>query len=711
VASFNVLNYFTTLDDSGPICGPSGTFGCRGADNAAEFIRQQDKLVEAISAIDADIVGLVELENNPSASLESLVDALNAAMGAGTYDFIDTGFIGFDVIKVGLIYKPATVMSEGDFALLDSSVDARFDSTLNRPALAQSFRATSNLALLTVAVNHLKSKGCGGATGGNQDQGDGQGCYNPARASAAEALGDWMNADPTGTGSTNFLILGDLNSYAMEDPISALGARSFTDLGTLYEGNDAYSFLFFGALGALDYAMSNPALTSQVTGVDTWHINADEIRNFDYNTEDLTGGVPKPANFYNDDAYRASDHDPVIVGLDMNPPSMITVPTTDPNVDAEVQISGGGDSCGFSAIEFVNPVDLDQLGANLEFPYGVLRFTAERCNVGSTVTVSVTLPPMPDFVAWFKYLASSGWQVWPSSLNSTTLSFDITDGGLGDINGLVDGTIMDPSGPAIATSARATFQVTKDFSDGNPAEVSVTMSCDTGLPLEQTKLISEGDNDGVLFVITDFDQGELDCTITEEVPTGYTQSYVAALTPTSVIDGGYGGGDQNCTFTNVIDGRFSCVITNTLQQVRVEVTKVWIDDHPEFNNPTFAKAEWDCFNTFEDDPHGDGGFFGCDGDSCGHLWFHGVSSSDYFEVYPDWDGSTYCTVSEQLRDSGVESDDSSCSRLSLTPGHGNACTITNTRFYEGIPTLSQYGLALLALLMLGVGLVGFRRFA
>jgi hypothetical protein len=69
------------------------------------------------------------------------------------------------------------------------------------------------------------------------------------------------------------------------------------------------------------------------------------------------------------------------------------------------------------------------------------------------------------------------------------------------------------------------------------------------------------------------------------------------------------------------------------------------------------------------------------------------------------------TAASSVATAIAASDDSSCSRLSLTPGHGNACTITNTRFYEGIPTLSQYGLALLALLMLGVGLVGFRRFA
>jgi len=41
---------------------------------------------------------------------------------------------------------------------------------------------------------------------------------------------------------------------------------------------------------------------------------------------------------------------------------------------------------------------------------------------------------------------------------------------------------------------------------------------------------------------------------------------------------------------------------------------------------------------------------------------------------------------------------------------GDSCTVVNTVFFEGIPTLSQYGMAILALLMLGMGFVGFRRF-
>jgi hypothetical protein len=253
---------------------------------------------------------------------------------------------------------------------------------------------------------------------------------------------------------------------------------------------------------------------------------------------------------------------------------------------------------------------------------------------------------------------------------------------------------------------RATFHVVKGFNDDNPNPVAVTLSCDTGLPLEQTKMIVD-DNDphgGVDFVVVDFTTGTLDCDITEEEVAGYTPWY----TNRSV---GFEERDDGCFYSDVVGGAdHSCFISNDLLPVRIDVTKRWFDDHPEFNNPTFAKARWNCYNVSDAGNQGDG-FFGCDGDDCGNLHFYGTQSSDSFQVYPDWDGSTYCSVEEKVRESGVESDDRACARLYVIPGVGNACTITNTRFYEGIPTLSQYGLAILALLMLGAGLVGFRRFS
>lgn len=313
VAAFNVLNYFTTLDGSGQICGPLGDQGCRGADDATEFSKQRAKLVAAITELDADVVGLIELENYPGdVPIADLVDGLNDAVGAGTYDFISTGAIGDDAIRVGLIYQPAAVLPAGPFAVLDSSVDAQFNDDKNRPVLAQSFEETSNGVVFTVAVNHLKSKGSPCDDVGDPNAGDGQGNCNGVRTAAAGALVSWLATDPTGSASSDFLIIGDLNSYAQEDPVTTIEAAGYFDLIEAFLGagfgDGAYSFNFSGQSGYLDHALSSPSLTVSVTGADIWHINADEPRALDYND------FNQPALF-SPDEFRSSDHDPVVVGL------------------------------------------------------------------------------------------------------------------------------------------------------------------------------------------------------------------------------------------------------------------------------------------------------------------------------------------------------------------------------------------------------------
>ncbi len=329
VASVNVLNYFTTIDDGvNDICGPSTDQECRGADDAEELTRQRDKLVAALAGIDADIAGLVEIENDPAnAALGDLVAGLNDVVGADSYDYIATGPIGTDAIRVALIYKPGSVAPVGDYAILDNSVDGRFNDDLNRPVLAQSFRDNSGGGIVTVAVNHLKSKGsdCGAS---DPDTGDGSGNCNLTRTAAAEALVDWLATDPTGSGADDFLVIGDLNSYDKEDPIDVLVAGGYVDLIGSFLGEDAYSFVFDGQVGYLDYALASEGLNDEVTGVSVWHINADEPDLLDYDT---TFKLPAQDAIYAPDAYRSSDHDPVIVGLELceaTPPRFDTLAVT-----------------------------------------------------------------------------------------------------------------------------------------------------------------------------------------------------------------------------------------------------------------------------------------------------------------------------------------------------------------------------------------------
>jgi len=317
VASFNVLNYFSTIDTGAYICGPSQDLECRGADTPEEFTRQRDKIIAAISATGADILGLIEIENNINdEAVQDLVDGLNAVNGAGTYDYVHTGTIGTDAIKVALIYKPASASLVGDFAVLDSDVDPRFIDTKNRPSLAQTFMDNSTGGIFTVVVNHLKSKGSPCDDIGDYDLGDGAGNCNLTRTTAAEALVDWLAADPTGSEDDDFLIIGDLNSYDKEDPIDVLLAGGYQDLVFEYNGEDAYSYVFDGQVGYLDHALAlvNSSLIEEISDVTPWHINADEPDLIDY---DMSYKEPAQDALYAPDPYRSSDHDPVLIGMDV----------------------------------------------------------------------------------------------------------------------------------------------------------------------------------------------------------------------------------------------------------------------------------------------------------------------------------------------------------------------------------------------------------
>ena len=328
LAAMNTLNFFVTLDtttsDSGPgPCGGNQNLDCRGADadQPLEFTRQRDKLLIALSGLDADVIGLNELENTPGA--EPLASIVSGMPG---YAYIDTGPIGTDAIKVGLIYRPAVVTPVGSFQVLDLTVDPRFIDTKSRPTLAQTFEVNATGARFTVAVNHLKSKGSDCLDVGDPDLVDGQGNCSQTRRAAAEALVDWLATDPTGSGDPDFIIMGDLNSYAQEDTIDEIKAGSddtigtgddFTNLIAHFQGAFAYSYTFDGQAGYLDHALANASLLAQVTGAADWHINSDESDVLDYDT---TFKPIEQEALYEVNAFRTLDHDPWWLGWSPTPP-------------------------------------------------------------------------------------------------------------------------------------------------------------------------------------------------------------------------------------------------------------------------------------------------------------------------------------------------------------------------------------------------------
>ena len=305
-ASLNVLNYFTTL-------------GSRGASNAAEFERQQAKLVEAIAAMDADVLGLMEIENNGTIALSALTAAVNARMGANTYAFIDAGTPGDDAITVAMLYKPARVTPLGNAQVPD---DSRFAVGAGvRPPVAQRFAAVSNNGGFWMVVTHFKSKGSCPSTASDPEQDAGQGCWNVARTRQASALKDWVMDLSSLSGEADVLMMGDFNAYLNEDPVKTLETAGHEALLRRLPAGKRYTYVFSGESGALDHAFASNSLQAQVNGVGVWHINAEEPLVLDYNTEFKTD------DRYAATAYRSSDHDPVLVGLNLSADAPASAPT------------------------------------------------------------------------------------------------------------------------------------------------------------------------------------------------------------------------------------------------------------------------------------------------------------------------------------------------------------------------------------------------
>jgi uncharacterized protein len=367
VASVNVLNFFSTLNDGTGGSGPSGLTP-RGANNAEELARQTTKLIESITGTGAEVFALQEIENNgfgATSAIETLIGALNAdavTSGSGAvYAAVDPtddgGFVGTDAIMAAIVYDSSAVtLIKSDVLFYSEASSAQTfalaqvlnaivapsvrlqDFDRNRPSVAATFQDNATGETFTVVSSHFKSKGDsglvalanaaqaylnGGGTGITQadidafradpnfDQGNGQAFWNAVRLDAATELADWMENVYDAPGG--YLLLGDMNAYAEEDPVQYLDDNAgLVDLIDTYIGQDeAYSFVFDGQRGTLDQGFASGDLAAHVTGVTEWHINADEPDLIGYDTS-----FKDPA-FFNDGPFASADHDPLIVGLDL----------------------------------------------------------------------------------------------------------------------------------------------------------------------------------------------------------------------------------------------------------------------------------------------------------------------------------------------------------------------------------------------------------
>ncbi|GAA2977402.1 hypothetical protein LV75_003909 [Actinokineospora diospyrosa] len=325
VAGANLLNFFNTY--TGCKLGTQGAVtDCRGAGDDTEYQRQLAKEVAAIRSLDADVTGVMELENDgygPGSAIQALVAALNAAEGSTVWSFVDadaaTGVVdvaGTDAIKVAVLYRADRVTPVAGATFVDQN------PVFERRPVAQTF-ATADGSRFTVTANHLKSKGSCPTSGPDTDQGDGQSCWNVRRTAQATELARWLREIVVpAAGDEDVLIVGDLNSYAGEDPIAVLEAAGYVNLPKAFGGAEAYSYVFDGQWGYLDHALASRSLAPQVTGAGEAHTNADEPSVLDYNTDFKTPGQVQ--SLYAPDRFRTSDHDPVLVGIRPGSPAAIS---------------------------------------------------------------------------------------------------------------------------------------------------------------------------------------------------------------------------------------------------------------------------------------------------------------------------------------------------------------------------------------------------
>ena len=341
LASFNVLNYFTTTGDQLSGCqyyddreGNHITVrgGCdaRGAANVESLERQETKIVTAINKLDASVVSLMEIENSAAFgkdrddALATLVKRLNEAAGSEKWDFVDSPAAvpsDEDVIRTALIYQPAEVAPQNESTILDDQ-DAFSNA---REPLSQAFAPKDGTGeiekdetFVTIS-NHFKSKGSGSGPG-NEDSGDGQGASNADRVKQAEALVGFAGDQQEATNSDLVYLLGDFNSYTQEDPMQVFYEAGYKDI--VAEKTDESTYVYGSRTGSLDHVLALDASDEadgagtdatafdSVTGADVWNINsveslALEYSRFNYNVADL----------FAPDQFRASDHDPVVVGL------------------------------------------------------------------------------------------------------------------------------------------------------------------------------------------------------------------------------------------------------------------------------------------------------------------------------------------------------------------------------------------------------------
>ena len=276
-----------------------------GPDNQSEHTKQRAKVSKALAKINADLYGFVEIEQGQSALAELAAD-LSKNTGRKFSYINDGGSASGSYTKAGYVYCSDVLEPHGSLRYNNEGVDNRKKT--------QAFREKATGEVFLYSVNHFKAKS-GKGSGDNADKGDGQGTYNGDRVREAKSVLNHYGSDSYYYGDEDILIMGDLNAYAMEDPIKVLREGGMIDLHRAFHADSSYSYVYRGQAGYLDHALCNSTLYPHVTGMVAYHINSDESDSYTYDkSSDQT-------------MFRSSDHDPVLVGLRLD-----TTYTTTPGV-------------------------------------------------------------------------------------------------------------------------------------------------------------------------------------------------------------------------------------------------------------------------------------------------------------------------------------------------------------------------------------------
>ena len=293
--------------------------GKYGAYDSEEHQKQRTKVITALADIHADVYGLVEIQTGQGALREIAADLTEKT---GTpYSFInDKSSVSGTYTKAGYVYRSDRLQPVG--ALMQNNTGVK-----NRKMI-QGFQLIENGERFIYSINHFKAKS-GSGTGLDADQGDGQGIYNHARVLEARSLLQNMEVYQSYYEDNDVLIMGDLNAYALEDPIRTLTDAEMYDLHRVFHADTSYSYVYGEQAGYLDHAIANKALIKQVTGMAAWHVNSDESDNYTYDkSNDLS-------------IFRYSDHDPVLVGLRLDSTFSIPRYTDDPVEHTSIAVIEG----------------------------------------------------------------------------------------------------------------------------------------------------------------------------------------------------------------------------------------------------------------------------------------------------------------------------------------------------------------------------------